>query len=240
MTMPAALLVLGLLPAGNPEVGQVVASIATGQGEARTHAIKQYVMGCKGKNKFAFRKNQDALEVLRPRFTDEDPSVRMAALDLTICYDKGTFEDAILALTDDPELAVRERAFSEAAHTGTLTMASAMAAQVEKCGNRVAELSAFESKWCVFSLFALAENGQELNDKALTSRIADLASPLVMAGDPKVREHAMRALELFGTAKHVGALKQVLNGDVTLGGTGITADEKERAKEIKKKMLKRK
>jgi hypothetical protein len=240
MSLSAALLVWGLLPSANPEVGQVLAAIATGQGEARTHGIRRYVMGCKGKNKFAFRKNMDALEVLRPRFTDEDPAVRVAALDLTICYDKGTFEDAILALTEDRDLVVRERAYSEAAHGGTLGMATAMATQVERCGNRVAELVEDESKWCVFSLFALAENGTDLKDKALQARVADLAAPLLVAGDPKVRDHAMRALDLFGSSRHAAALKPVLDGDVTLGGKRVSPEEKTRARGIQKKLQKRK
>src|SRR5687768_5312924 len=107
--MSSTILLL-VLSAANPEVTRAVAAIATNQGEARAHAVQSYVAGCRGKSRTSYRNNQTALEALRPTFTDEHEQVRAAALGLTVCYPAGTFAQEIVALTDDKDPNVRERA----------------------------------------------------------------------------------------------------------------------------------
>ncbi|MEW5855235.1 MAG: hypothetical protein AB2A00_41040 [Myxococcota bacterium] len=237
MFITSALLVLA---AANPEVTRVLASIATSQGEARAHAVQGYAAGCRGKNRFAYRNNKDALEALRPTFKDEDAGVRLAALGLTACYPPDTFGPELVTLTEDKDPAVRERAYEEAAHAESTEVLLGLGTQVETCTSKLDTLDAEGARWCVFALYALAENGRAIKDQALRARIAELSAPMLTANNAKLREHALRNVDLFGTAAQVEALQALAAGDVRAGGERATDEEKKKAKALMQKVKKRK
>jgi hypothetical protein len=194
----------------DPQVTQSLAAVATSQGEARALAVQGYVAGCRGKNRFAFRNNTEALETLRPMFRDEDPKVRGAALNLSACYATDTFEQEILGLLDDADTEVRERAFEEAAHAGTPEILLGLATRVETCSSTLVDLSPTDARWCVFSLYALGESGKNEKVLPVKNRVAQLSVPFLRSSHPKLREHGLRNVELCGTAEQVGPLTEML------------------------------
>jgi hypothetical protein len=229
-------MLIGLLPlmlaAADPEVARVVASVATSQGDLKASAIKSYAAGCRGKSKFSFRKNMDALEALRPVFRDEDPGVRMAALELTSCYDPDTFEGEILYLLNDRDDAVRERAYEEAAHAATMEVMITVTGQVEECAGRKMDMTDVQVKWCVFALYALGECAQKQKDADVRKRVADLTAPLASSPNPRIREHVLRNLEIAGGPEHAAALDDMMRVASTKGS------EVKRIETVQKKLRK--
>ncbi len=205
--MPVFLLT-ALLASADPDVQKVLTTVATAQGDERAFAVQAYVSGCRGKNRFAFKNNKDALEGLRPTFKDFDRKVRIAALELTACYPAGTFGAEVLALLDDKDEEVKERAYEAAAHAQGPEVLAGVARHVEGCAAKLPEIPKEEVRWCIFALYALGEGGKEESDRAVKKRVADLSQPFIKAADAKLREHAVRNLELCGSATHAAVLNE--------------------------------
>ncbi|MBI5493886.1 MAG: hypothetical protein HY904_02600 [Deltaproteobacteria bacterium] len=229
-----AVMLASVVMAADPQVMRVLSSIATEQGEARSLAVASYVAGCRGKNRFAFRNNKDAMETLRPMFNDEDAKVRAAALGLTVCYGAGTFDQEVISLLEDKDAEVRERAYEEAAHAASAEVMVGLAGQVESCAARIAELGEVDVKWCKFALYGLGETGKAIKDAAVKRRVADLSAPLLRSTAPGLREHALRNLELCGGAAHSEAVAAVVHLSF------VTDAERKKAAGLAKTLKKRK
>lgn len=222
------------LVAADPEVSRAVANIDASQGEARALAVRSYVQGCRGPNRFAFRNNAGALETLRPLFEDPDAAVRRAALDLAVCYPTPALVDPIVVLLKDPDPAVRERAYEEAAHAATPAVLSAVSAIVQDCASRSASLSKEEQNWCVFAMYALGECGKATTDGDARLKVADLSAALATTPHVRIRQHVLRNLELCGSARHVAAVNRLARL------TGLPADQRSQARKLARQLKRRK
>ena len=191
---------------------QVLSQFEAKPDQLRRQAVETYSKGCRDRRaRMRYRKQAGALSRFERVAADPNPKVRLAAVQLALCFGPAKSAPALSQLIADPDRAVSLKAMNQVADFSSASTTPAMIQWLHTHASECTTEAPTNQEQCIFALYATGQSARhEPPGSKLRIKASQALHPFLKAHVPKAREVTVVALSFVGSSADTASITELI------------------------------